>query len=230
MEDDLRALLACPVCTDMPYGRQVISCGSGHDICRQCFDSLPLPRLCPLCREGFPAPGIAHRNRTAENVVGFFAAREEVLVVWEGPPAVPARVPHQPPRGVPGPLPLLQPPLRASVRCPARLSLLRAELPGWPTPLGLRRASSRRSLLLFPSRRSTESSLRCPARLSRPLAAPRGPSARPLGLRRASSRRFPSWCFEQPAPLGLRNASFRKSPSWRSRPLLRARGEEDILM
>ena len=46
----------CSVCWSVPAGN-VLQCGTGHIVCRECHDALPQPR-CPTCRASMPEPSI----------------------------------------------------------------------------------------------------------------------------------------------------------------------------
>ena len=67
----LESIFECPVCQYVPYagnrcGNMIFQCHNGHLVCQGCYERLPDPARCPICREEMPEPPI--RNRAVEQV------------------------------------------------------------------------------------------------------------------------------------------------------------------
>ena len=67
----LESIFECPVCQYVPYagnrcGNMIFQCHNGHLVCQGCYERLPEPVRCPICREEMPEPPI--RNRAVEQV------------------------------------------------------------------------------------------------------------------------------------------------------------------
>jgi len=56
-ESDLREILECPVCTQVPYKTKIFSCQAGHHICQTCYSKLRSePKRCPNGRCRYSSP------------------------------------------------------------------------------------------------------------------------------------------------------------------------------
>ena len=56
-ESDLREILECPVCTQVPYKTKIVSCLAGHQICQTCYSKLTSePKECPNGRCRYSSP------------------------------------------------------------------------------------------------------------------------------------------------------------------------------
>ena len=64
---DIKDIIECPVCLEVPRGPELYICKNSHNICKNCYDQLESEhKKCPTCRVNIEAP---IRNLSVEKLI-----------------------------------------------------------------------------------------------------------------------------------------------------------------